>query len=432
MARRQGRLKEQAMTVLTPSPKDLKAVKAYDLEAIRAEFPVLSQKVHGKPLVYLDNGASAQKPKLVLDTIQRAYAEEYANVHRGLHYLSNLSTANFEKARETVRRFINARFDEEIIFTRNATEAINLVASSYGAPNIGEGDEILLTIMEHHSNVVPWHFLRERQGAVLKWAPISASGEFLLDEFERLISPRTKMIALAHMSNVLGTIVPLKEVVQIAHERSIPVLADGAQGAVHLPIDVQDLDIDFYAFTGHKLYGPTGIGVLYGKKELLEAMPPYQGGGEMIGYVTKDEVTYAVPPHRFEAGTPAIVQAIGLGAAIDYVESMGRERIKAHEDVLLDYAMGRLGELNWLRIFGHAKNKGSIVAFNVDGAHPHDVSTILDRYGVAVRAGTHCAEPLLARYGVTSTCRASFAMYNTVEEVDRLVEALHKAREMFA
>jgi cysteine desulfurase/selenocysteine lyase len=432
MARRQGRLKEQAMTVLTPSPKDLKAVKAYDLEAIRAEFPALSQKVHGKPLVYLDNGASAQKPKLVLDTIQRAYAEEYANVHRGLHYLSNLSTANFEKARETVRRFINARFVEEIIFTRNATEAINLVASSYGAPNIGAGDEILLTIMEHHSNVVPWHFLRERQGAVLKWAPISDSGEFLLDEFERLISPRTKMIALTHMSNVLGTIVPLKEVVQIAHERSIPVLADGAQGAVHLPIDVQDLDIDFYAFTGHKLYGPTGIGVLYGKKDHLEAMPPYQGGGEMIGYVTKDEVTYAVPPHRFEAGTPAIVQAIGLGAAIDYVESVGRERIKAHEDVLLDYATGRLGELNWLRIFGHAKNKGSIVAFNVDGAHPHDVSTILDRYGVAVRAGTHCAEPLLARYGVTSTCRASFAMYNTVEEVDRLVEALHKAREMFA
>jgi len=432
MARRQGRLKEQAMTVLTPSPKDLKAVKAYDLEAIRAEFPVLSQKVHGKPLVYLDNGASAQKPKVVLDTIQRAYAEEYANVHRGLHYLSNLSTANFEKARETVRRFINARFDEEIIFTRNATEAINLVASSYGAPNIGEGDEILLTIMEHHSNVVPWHFLRERQGAVLKWAPISDSGEFLLDEFERLISPRTKMIALTHMSNVLGTIVPLKEAVQIAHERSIPVLADGAQGAVHLPVDVQDLDIDFYAFTGHKLYGPTGIGVLYGKKDHLEAMRPYQGGGEMIGYVTKDEVTYAVPPHRFEAGTPAIVQAIGLGAAIDYVEIVGRERIKAHEDVLLDYAMGRLGELNWLRIFGHAKNKGSIVAFNVDGAHPHDVSTILDRYGVAVRAGTHCAEPLLARYGVTSTCRASFAMYNTVEEVDRLVEALHKAREMFA
>jgi cysteine desulfurase/selenocysteine lyase len=286
--------------------------------------------------------------------------------------------------------------------------------------------------MEHHSNIVPWYFLRERQGAVLKWAPVSDDGAFLLDEFERLITPRTKMIAITHMSNVLGTIVPLKDVVRIAHERGIPVLADGAQGAVHLPVDVQDLDIDFYAFTGHKLYGPTGIGVLYGKKEHLEHMRPYQGGGEMIGAVTTEVVTYAQPPHRFEAGTPAIVEAIGLGAAIDYVESVGRERIMAHEAALLDYAMGRLGELPWLRIFGRAKGKGSIVAFNMEGAHPHDVSTILDRYGVAVRAGTHCAEPLLARYGVTATCRASFAMYNTMEEVDTLVEALHKAREMFA
>jgi cysteine desulfurase/selenocysteine lyase len=421
------------MTVLSPSAKDLKAVGApLDVEAIRADFPILSAEVNGKPLVYLDNGASAQKPRLVLDTIQRAYGEEYANVHRGLHYLSNLSTANFEKARDKVRAFVNARSDAEIIFTRNATEAINLVASSYLSPRIGEGDEILLTIMEHHSNIVPWHFLRERQGAVLKWAPVSDDGEFLLDEFVKLISPRTKMIAITHMSNVLGTIVPLKEVVKIAHERGIPVLADGAQGAVHLPVDVQDLDVDFYAFTGHKLYGPTGIGVLYGKKELLERMRPYQGGGEMIGYVTTSEVTYATPPHRFEAGTPAIVQAIGLGAAIDYVESVGRERIKAHEDVLRDYAMQRLSELNWLRIFGRANDKGSIVAFNMEGAHPHDVSTILDRYGVAIRAGTHCAEPLLARYGVTSTCRASFAMYNTVAEVDILVEALRRAREMFA
>jgi cysteine desulfurase/selenocysteine lyase len=419
--------------VLTPSAKDLRAIgTGFDIEAIRADFPVLKQKIHGKPLVYLDNGASAQKPRAVLDTIQRAYAEEYANVHRGLHYLSNLSTANFEAAREKVRHFINARSDAEIIFTRNATEAINLVASSYGAPRIKEGDEILLTIMEHHSNIVPWHFLRERQGAVLKWAPISDDGVFLLDAFERLISPRTKMIAITHMSNVLGTIVPLKEVVRIAHERGIPVLADGAQGAVHLPVDVQDLDVDFYAFTGHKLYGPTGIGVLYGKAEHLETMRPYQGGGEMIGYVTTEEVTYAKPPHRFEAGTPAIVQAIGLGAAIDYVESVGRERIKAHENALLAYAMQRLDELNWLTIYGRAPGKGSIVSFNVEGAHPHDVSTILDRYGVAVRAGTHCAEPLLARYGVTSTARASFAMYNTFEEVDILVEALHKAREMFA
>jgi cysteine desulfurase/selenocysteine lyase len=421
------------MTVLTPSAKDLRAVAApFDVEAIRADFPILSRKVNGKDLVYLDNGASAQKPRIVLDTIQRAYGEDYANVHRGLHYLSNLSTANFEKARESVRRFLNARSDEEIIFTRNATEAINLVASSYGVPHIGEGDEILLTIMEHHSNIVPWHFLRERHGAVLKWAPVSDTGDFMLDAFEKLISPRTKLIAITQMSNVLGTIVPLKEVVRIAHERGIPVLADGAQAAVHLPVDVQDLDVDFYAFTGHKLYGPTGIGVLYGKKEHLERMRPYQGGGEMIGYVTTETVTYAQPPHRFEAGTPAIVQAIGLGAAIDYVESVGREAIKAHEDALLDYAMQRLGELNWLRIFGRAKGKGSIVAFNVEGAHPHDISTILDRYGVAVRAGTHCAEPLLARYGVTSTCRASFAMYNTVKEVDILVEALHKAREMFA
>ena len=421
------------MTVLTPSVKDLKAARApFDVEAIRADFPILSREVNGKRLVYLDNGASAQKPRLVLDAIQRAYGHEYANVHRGLHYLSNLATAHFEQARETVRRFVNARSDEEIIFTRNATEAINLVASSYGAPHIGEGDEILLTIMEHHSNIVPWHFLRERQGAVLKWAPVSENGEFLLDAFERLISPRTKIIALTHMSNVLGTIVPLKEVVRIAHERGIPVLADGAQGAVHLPVDVQDLDVDFYAFTGHKLYGPTGIGVLYGKKEHLETMRPYQGGGEMIAWVTTENVAYGKPPHKFEAGTPAIVQAIGLGAAIDYVESVGRERIKAHEAALLDYAMQRLSELNWLRIYGRPKDKGSIIAFNMEGAHPHDVSTILDRYGVAVRAGTHCAEPLLARYGVTSTCRASFAMYNTMEEVDTLVEALHKAHEMFA
>jgi cysteine desulfurase / selenocysteine lyase len=421
------------VTILTPSLGDASLIEApYDLDAIRADFPILARKVHGKPLVYLDNGASAQKPKAVLETIQRAYGEEYANVHRGLHYLSNLATTNYEKARETVRRFVNAKSDAEIIFTRNATEAINLVAQSYGGTHIGAGDEIVLSIMEHHSNIVPWHFLRERHGAVLKWAPISDEGEFLLDEFEALLGPRTKMVAITHMSNVLGTIVPIKEVVRLAHARGIPVLVDGAQGAVHLPVDVQDLDVDFYAFTGHKLYGPTGIGVLYGKQENLEAMPPYQGGGEMIGTVSCDRVTYAVPPHRFEAGTPAIVQAIGLGAAIEYVESVGRARIKAHEDALLAYAMERLGELNWLRIFGRAKEKGSIISFEMDGAHPHDVSSILDRYGVAIRAGTHCAEPLLARFGVTATARASFAMYNTVEEIDTLVEALRKAREMFA
>ena len=404
----------------------------YDLEAIRADFPILREKIHGKPLTYLDNGASAQKPKQMLDAVQNAYEHEYANVHRGLHHLSNVATANFEKAREKVRAFLNARSDEEIIFTRNATEAINLVASSFGRSRIGEGDEILLTIMEHHSNIVPWHFIRERQGAVLKWAPVSDEGEFLLEEFERLITPRTKMIAVTQMSNVLGTIVPVKEIVRIARKHGIPVLVDGAQGAVHMPVDVQDLDCDFYAFTGHKLYGPTGIGVLYGKKELLEAMPPYEGGGEMISWVTQDDVAYGKPPHRFEAGTPAIVQAIGLGAAIDYVEGVGRERIAAHEEALLAYAMERLGELNWLRVIGRAKNKGAIISFEMEGAHAHDVSTILDRHGVAVRAGTHCCEPLLARFGVTSTCRASFAMYNSFDEVDRLVDALRKAHEMFS
>jgi cysteine desulfurase/selenocysteine lyase len=421
------------MTVVTPSAKDLRAMNAsFDVDAIRADFPILSETVHGRPLTYLDNGASAQKPRQVIEAVTRAYSHEYANVHRGLHHLSNLATANFEEARNKVRGFLNARSDEEIIFTRNATEAINLVASSFGRPRIGAGDEILLTIMEHHSNIVPWHFIRERQGAVLKWAPVSDDGAFLIDEFEKLISPRTKMIAITQMSNVLGTIVPVKEVVRIAHAHGVPVLVDGAQGAVHLPVDVQDIDCDFYALTGHKLYGPTGVGVLYGKKELLEEMPPYQGGGEMIGYVTTDEITYGKPPHRFEAGTPAIVQAIGLGAAIDYVEGIGRARIKTHEDALLAYAMERLGELDWLRIFGRAQPKGSIISFEVEGAHAHDVSTILDRYGVAVRAGTHCCEPLLARFGVTSTCRASFAMYNTTEEIDRLVDALHKTREMFA
>lgn len=418
------------MNILTPS--GTLAAKPFDVDALRADFPILSETVHGKPLVYLDNGASAQKPRQVIEAVARAYAAEYANVHRGLHHLSNLATANFEQARGKVRAFLNAANDEEIIFTRNATEAINLVASSFGGPRIGAGDEILLTIMEHHSNIVPWHFLRERQGAVLKWVPVSDDGAFSLEAFERQIGPRTKMIAVTHMSNVLGTIVPVKEIVALAHDRGIPVLIDGAQGAVHLPVDVQDIDCDFYTFTGHKLYGPTGIGVLYGKKELLEQMPPYQGGGEMIGYVTTDEVTYAKPPHRFEAGTPAIVQAIGLGAAIDYVEAVGRERIAGHERTLIDYAMERLGQLNWLRIFGRAEGKGSIVSFEVEGAHPHDVSTILDRHGVAVRAGTHCCEPLLARFGVTSTCRASFAVYNTLDEVDRLVDGLHKTREMFA
>ncbi len=403
----------------------------YDVERIRTDFPILFREVYGKPLVYLDNGASAQKPRTVLDAIEHAYMMEYANVHRGLHYLSNTATASFENARETVRRFLNAGSTEEIVFTRNATDAINLVASSFGM-DFKEGDEIVLSIMEHHSNIVPWHFLRERKGCVIKWAPISDTGEFLLDEFERLLTPRTRMVAITHMSNVLGTAVPIRDVVRIAHGRGIPVLVDGSQAAVHMPVDVQDLDCDFYAFTGHKTYGPTGIGVLYAKRRHLDAMPPYQGGGEMIESVATDRIAYGRTPHKFEAGTPAIVQAIGLGAALDYMMQAGRERISAHERELKDYAHQRLAELNWLRIHGQARDKGAIVSFSVDGLHPHDVATIVDRSGVAVRAGHHCAQPLMERLGVTATCRASFAMYNTKAEVDTLADALVKAHEFFA
>lgn len=404
----------------------------YDVDEIRAEFPILYREIHGKPLVYLDNGASAQKPRAVLDAIDYTYKMEYANVHRGLHYLSNAATARFEDARETVRRFINAPSLEEIIFTRSSTEAINLVAASWGGANIREGDEIVLSIMEHHSNIVPWHFHRERRGAVLKWAPIADDGTFLIEQFERLLTPRTKIVAITHMSNVLGTVVPLKEVIRLAHARGILVLVDGSQAAVHMPVDVQDLDADFYVFTGHKTYGPSGIGVLYAKRAHLDAMPPYMGGGEMIESVHVDRVTYGQPPHKFEAGTPPIVQAIGLGAALNYMMQVGRDRIAAHEADLLDYAHQRLGELNWLTIHGRAKGKGSIVAFSIDGLHPHDVSTIIDRSGIAVRAGHHCAQPLMERLGVTATCRASFAMYNTHAEVDALAEALIKAHDFFA
>jgi len=405
---------------------------AYDVQAIRRDFPILSRTVHGKPLVYLDNGASAQKPQAMLDAVTKAYSEEYANVHRGLHYLSNVATDAYETSRETVRRFLNAGSVDEIIFTRSSTEAINLVASSFGAMEIGEGDEIIVSILEHHSNIVPWHFLRERKGAVIKWAPIADDGTFLLDEFEKLITPRTKIVAMTHMSNVTGTIVPIKDVIRIAHAHGVKVLVDGSQAAVHLPVDVQDLDADFYCVTGHKLYGPTGIGVLYAKKALLEVMPPFLGGGEMIRDVTEDNVTYGVPPHRFEAGTPPIVQAIGLGASLEYMEGLGRDRILAHELALRDYATERLSAINSLKIFGTTKDKGAIVSFEMAGAHAHDVSTIIDREGVAVRAGTHCAQPLLHRFGVTSTCRASFGLYNTFDEVDRLVDALIKAHSFFA
>jgi cysteine desulfurase/selenocysteine lyase len=405
---------------------------AYDVNRIRADFPILAMQVYGKPLVYLDNAASAQKPQAVLDRLNQAYTSQYANVHRGLHYLANEATEAYEAAREKVAGFLNAKRKEEIIFTRNATEAINLVAYTFGRERIKPGDEIVLSIMEHHSNIVPWHFLRERQGAVIKWAPVDDDGNFLIDEFEKLITPRTKLVAITHMSNMLGTQVPAKEVARIAHAHGIPVLFDGAQAAVHLDVDVQDIDCDFYVFTGHKLYGPTGIGVLYGKYDLLAAMPPFNGGGEMIREVFQDRVTYGEPPHRFEAGTPPIVQAIGLGSAIDYVASIGKARIRSHEASLLHYAHDRLREINSLRIFGNTKGKGPIVSFEMKGAHPHDLATIIDRSGVAVRAGTHCVMPLLTRFGVNATCRASFAMYNTRDEIDCLAQALVKAQDFFS
>ncbi len=403
----------------------------FDVDRIRYDFPILKREVYGKPLVYLDNAASAQKPKAVIDAMMKSMTNEYANVHRGLHYLSNTATQAFEDARESVHRFINAPSKDQIIFTRNATEAINLVAQSFGGLVIGEGDEIILSILEHHSNIVPWHFHRERKGAVIKWVPIDDEGNFLLYEFEKLISPRTKMIAVTMMSNALGTIVPVAEIIKIAHAHGIPVLVDASQQAVHGLVDVQTLDADFLVFTGHKTYGPTGIGVLYGKTEHLKKMPPYQGGGEMINEVTMENVTYNDPPHRFEAGTPAIVEAIGLGAALDYMTSVGLDKIADHEKSLHDYAMQRLKEINSLRIFGEAKHKGPIISFTMNGAHAHDVATVIDRQGIAVRAGTHCTQPLLQRYGVTATCRASFAMYNTLAEVDKLAEALISAQRIF-
>jgi cysteine desulfurase/selenocysteine lyase len=404
----------------------------YDVEAIRREFPILSQQVHGKPLVYLDNAASAQKPRAVIDAMVRTMETGYANVHRGLHHMANVATEGYEGAREDVRRFLNAASTDEIIFTRSATAAINLVADSFGRMAIGEGDEIILSIMEHHSNIVPWHFHRERKGAVIRWAPVDDEGNFLLDEFEKLFTPKTKIVAITHMSNVLGTVTPIRDIIRVAHAHGVPVLVDGSQGAVHLDVDVRDLDADFYVLTGHKVYGPTGIGVLYGKRDLLARMPPYEGGGEMINEVRCEGITYNEPPHRFEAGTPPIVEAIGLGAAVRYMMELGRERIRAHEDRLSTYAHERLGAMNSLRIIGRAKGKGAILSFEMRNAHAHDVATVIDRQGVAVRAGTHCAMPLLNRFGATSTCRASFGLYNTTAEVDKLAQALQKAESLFA
>lgn len=403
-----------------------------DVDTIRVEFPILFREIHGRPLVYLDNASSAQKPKAVIEAMDHAMRHEYANVHRGIHHLSNATTQKYEDARETTRRFLNARAPEEIVFAKNATEAINIVAQSWGMANVNAGDEIVLSILEHHSNIVPWNFLRERRGAVIKWAPISDTGEFLIDEFERLLSSRTKMIALTHMSNVTGTLVPVEEVCRIAKSRGIPVFLDGSQAVVHLPVDVQAIDCDFYCFTGHKVYGPSGIGVLYGRRALLDAMPPFLGGGSMIESVTVDGITYAPSPNRFEAGTPPIVEAIGLSAALNFMMQVGRSEIAAHEHTLIAYAHQRLGEFNWLKVHGSTPDKGAILSFNIKGLHPHDVSTIIDRSGVAIRAGHHCAQPLMERFDVSAMCRASFGMYNTQAEVDVFADALIKAQEFFA
>jgi len=404
----------------------------FDVAEIRKQFPILRSDVYGKPLIYLDNAASAQKPEAVLQALDLTYRTSYANIHRGAHYLSTAATELYEGAREKVRGFVNARDASEIIFTGNATGALNLVASSFARPLINSDDEIILSVMEHHSNIVPWHFLRADKGAVLKWAPVDGRGEFMLDAFEKLLTPRTRLVTITHVSNVLGTITPLKEIIRLAHAQGVPVLVDGSQAAPHLQIDVQDLDCDFYAFTGHKVYGPTGIGVLYGKAKHLAAMPPFLGGGEMIMQVTRDNVTYADPPYRFEAGTMPIVQAVGLGAAIDFMQSLDRAAVAAHEQHLLEYATARLSDINSLTIYGQARHKGAIVSFGIEGIHPHDIATIIDRSGVAVRSGQHCAEPLMQHLGVTATARASFALYNTVEEIDVLVQALEDCRKMFS
>ena len=405
---------------------------AYDVERVRQDFPILSREVYGKPLVYLDSGASAQKPHVVIDAVREVYESYYSNVHRGAHYLSQRSTDTYEEARETVARFINAPSDKNIVFTSSVTESINLVANTWGEKYLNAGDEIIISEMEHHANIVPWHMVCKKKGTKLRVVPITDTGEFRLEDFEALLNAKTKLVAITQCSNVLGTRVPIKRLVEMAHAQSVPVLVDGAQGIVHQPVDVQDLDCDFYGFTGHKLYGPTGIGVLYGKSEILESMPPYQGGGDMIARVSFDGITYAEPPHRFEAGTPPIVQAIGMSAAIKYVENLGMENIHAHEKGLLDYANQRLAEIEGFRFFGTAVDKAAIISFLVEGLHPFDVAAILDRQGIATRVGQHCAEPLMDRLGIEGTVRASFALYNRREDVDALVAAIEKAMEMLA
>ena len=412
---------------MSAAPKPL---PVFDVEAARADFEILSRTVYGKRLAYLDSGASAQKPRAVLDVMRDFTTSEYANVHRGVHFLSGAATDAYEAARETVRKFVNAASVDEIVFTKGGTEAINLVSYGFLAPRIQPGDEIVLTVMEHHSNIVPWRVLRERQGAVLRWVDVRDDGSLDIEALDAAITPKTKLVAVTHMSNVLGTVTPLKEIVARAHAKGVPVLADGCQGAVHEIVDVQALDVDFYALTGHKIYGPTGIGTLYAKKAHLKAMRPFNGGGEMIREVALDRITYADPPARFEAGTPPIIESIGLAAAMDYLNGFDRAAIAAHEHDLLKYARDAVRELNWLRVIGDAPGKGAILSFEAEGMHAHDLATILDREGVAVRAGHHCAQPLMERFGAISTSRASFALYNTRTDVDQLVAALHKARQI--
>ena len=407
------------------------AAAPFDADSVRADFPILSRTVHGKPLVFLDSGASAQKPRAVIDAISRCYETEYANIHRGVYELSAKATEAYEGARARVQRFVNARSASEIVFTKGATEAINLVATSWGGAFLGEGDEVVLSVLEHHANIVPWQLLRERTGIVLKVVPTDERGDFPLDAYAALVGPRTKLVALTHVSNALGTVTPVDEIVRIAHDRGALVLLDGAQGIVHCPVDVQAMDVDFYCFSGHKLYGPSGIGVLYGKEALLAAMPPYQGGGDMIERVTFERTTFAPPPARFEAGTPPIAGAVGLHAAIDYVASFDPSAVAAHEHDLLIYATERLGALNSVRLYGTAPGKAAIVSFTMDHVHSHDVGTILDRAGVAVRVGHHCAQPLMDHFGIAGTVRASFGLYNSRADIDRLIDGLDEVREIF-
>ncbi len=405
----------------------------YDVEKIRGDFPILSREVHGKPLVYLDNGASAQKPQVVIDAVTKAYAEEYANVHRGLHYLSNLATEKYEAVRGIVQQFLNAAREEEILFTTGTTEAFNLISYGWAAPRLEAGDEIILSVMEHHANIVPWHFLRERQGVVIKWVDVDSTGALDPEAVIDAITPKTKLISITHLSNVLGTVVDIKAICAEARARGIPVAVDGSQSAVHMPVDVQDLGCDFFAITGHKLYGPSASGALYVRADRMAEMRPFMGGGDMIREVHKDRVTYNDPPHKFEAGTPGIVQQIGLGAALEYMQGLGMDAIAAHEASLRDYAMGKFAGLNWLNVQGTTPDKAAIFSFTMEGAgHAHDISTVVDQKGVAVRAGHHCAQPLMEHMGVNATCRASFGLYNTKAEVDVLVDALELCHELFA